>query len=75
MSVKISKLDSLCKSFCYKSLVCINLLNNKDIKMSSFKSSRNIQKKADGLDRSILRNEFSSVALNEMTMKANKSVL
>ena len=45
---------------------------NKNIKMSSFKSSENIQKKEDGPDRSVLDNRSSSVTLNELAMKARK---
>ena len=43
--------------------------------MSSFKSSENIQKKEDGPDISISDNQSSSVTLNELAMKARKSVL
>ena len=43
---------------------------NKNIIMKSFKSSRNIQKKECGPDRSISDNQFSSVTLNELTVKA-----
>ena len=46
--------------------------NNRNIKMSSFKSSENIQKKEGGPDRSVSDNQFSSVTLNELTMKARK---
>ena len=38
--------------------------------MSSFKSSRNIQKKKCGLDRSVSDNQSSSVTLNELAEKA-----
>ena len=48
------------------------LLSNKNIKMSSFKSSENIQKKEDGPDRSVSDNQSSSVTLNELAMKARK---
>ena len=41
--------------------------------MSSFKSSENIQKKEGGPDRSVSDNQFSSVTLNELAMKARKS--
>ena len=41
--------------------------------MSSFKSSENIQKKEDGLDRSVSDNQSSSVTLNELVMEARKS--
>ena len=44
-----------------------NLLfeTNKDIKIRSFKSSRNIQRKEGRPDRSVSNNHFSSVILNE----------
>ena len=45
---------------------------NKNIKMSSFKSSENIQKKEDGPDRSVSDNQSSSVTLNELAMEARK---
>ena len=38
--------------------------------MSSFKSSRNIQKKEYGRDKSVSDDQFSSVTLNEMAEKA-----
>ena len=44
----------------------------KNIKMSSFKSSENFQKKEDGPDRSVSDNQSSSVTLNEQAMKARK---
>ena len=47
-------------------------LVNKNIKMSSFKSSENIQKKEGGPDRSVSDNQSSSVTLNELGMKARK---
>ena len=50
----------------------MNFIFNKNIKMSSFKSSENIQKKEDGPDRSVSDNQSSSVALNELAMKARK---
>ena len=43
---------------------------NKNITMSSFKSSRNIQKKECGPDRSVSDNQSSSVTLNELAEKA-----
>ena len=46
--------------------------SNKNIKMSSFKSSENIQKKEGGSDRSVSDNQSSSVTLNERAMKARK---
>ena len=42
---------------------------NKNIKVSSFKSSENIQKKEGGPDRSVSDNQSSSVTLNELVMK------
>ena len=45
---------------------------NEKIKISSFKSSENIQKKEGGPDRSVLDNQSSSVTLNELAMKARK---
>ena len=43
---------------------------NKNIIRSSFKSSRNIQKKECGPDRSISDNQSSSVTLNKLAVKA-----
>ena len=48
---------------------------NKNIKMGFFKSSRNIQKKEDGSDRSVSDNQSSSVTLNELTMKTRKNTV
>ena len=45
---------------------------NKNIKMSSFKSSENIKKKEGGPDISVSDNQSSSVTLNELAMKARK---
>ena len=47
---------------------------NKNIKMSSFKSSENIQKKEGGSGRSV-SDQSSSVTLNELPMKARKSTV
>ena len=47
---------------------------NKNIKMSSFKSSENIQKKEGGSGRSVLDNQ-SSMSLNELPMKARKDTV
>ena len=41
--------------------------------MSSFKSSENIQNKECGPDRSVSDNQYSSVTLNKLAMKARKS--
>ena len=57
----------------------INLLTqiaysvNKNIKMSSFKSSESIQKKEGGPDRSVSDKQSSSVTLNDLAMKARKN--
>ena len=48
---------------------------NKNIKMSSFKSSEIIQKKEGGPDRSVSDNQSSSVTLNELAMKARKNTV
>ena len=45
---------------------------NKNIKMSSFKSSENIQNKEGGPDRSVSDNQSSSVTLKGLAMKARK---
>ena len=42
-------------------------------KNSSFYSSENIQKKECGPDRCVSDNQFSSVTLNKLAMKARKS--
>ena len=47
----------------------------KNIKLSYFKSSENIQKKEGGPDRSVSDNQSSSAALNELAMKARKILL
>ena len=43
---------------------------NKTIKNSSFKISENIQKKEGGPDIYVSDNQFSSVTLNKLAMKA-----
>ena len=43
---------------------------NNNIKMSSLKSSENIQNKEDGPDTSVSDNQSSSATLNELAMKA-----
>ena len=48
---------------------------NKNIKMSSFKGSENIQKKEGRPDRSVSDNQSSSVILNELVMKAGKDTV
>ena len=44
----------------------------KNIKMSSFKSSKNIKKKEGGPDRSVSDNQSSSATLNKLAIKARK---
>ena len=51
-------------------LILTYLTSIKNIKVSSFKSSENIQKKEGGPDRSVSDNQSSSVTLNELAMKA-----
>ena len=51
-------------------LPLILAISIKNIIMSSFKSSRNIQKKECGPDRSVSDNQSSSVTLNEQAVKA-----
>ena len=46
----------------------------KNIKLSSFKNSENIQKKEGGPDSIVSNNQFSSVTLNELAMNARKRV-
>ena len=50
-------------------------VSNKNIKMSSFKSSENIQKKEGGPDRSVSDNQSSSVTMNELAMKARRDTV
>ena len=52
---------------------CIKVDEN--IKMSSFKSSENIQKKEGEPDRFVSDNQSSSVTLNELAMKARKDTV
>ena len=54
---------------------CSFVRPNKNIKMSSFKSSENIQKKEGGPDTSVSDNQSSSVTLNELAMKARKDTV
>ena len=49
----------------------VTTINN--VKMSSFKSSENVQKKEGGQDRSVSDNQSSSVTLNELAMKARNT--
>ena len=48
---------------------------NKNKKMSSFKSSENIQKEKGGPDKSVSNNQSSSVTLNELAIKAKKDTV
>ena len=50
----------------------ILVTKNKNTKMSSFKSSENIQKKEGGPDRSVSDNQSSSVTLKELATKVRK---
>ena len=43
------------------------------MKMSSFNSSENIQKKESGPDRSVSNQKFSSVTLDVLAMKARQA--
>ena len=45
---------------------------NRNRKLSSLKSSENIQKKEGGPDSTVSNNQFSSVTLNELAMNARK---
>ena len=54
----------------YKHQHCEPELRNKNIIMSFFKSSRDIQKKEHGPDRSVSNNQSSLVTLNELAEKA-----
>ena len=48
------------------------VITNKNIKMSSFKSSENIQKKEGRPDRFVSDNQSSSETLNELAIEARK---
>ena len=48
---------------------------NRNIKMSSFKSSEIVQRKEGGPDRSVSDNQSSSVTLIELAMKARKNAV
>ena len=58
-------------NFCY-TVVQRMVRINKNTKMSSIKSSENIQKKEGGPDRSVSDIQSSSVSLNKLAMKARK---
>ena len=51
------------------------MTTNKNIKMSPFKSSENIQKKEGGPDRSVSDDKSSSVTLNELTNESQKNTV
>ena len=51
------------------------IATKKYVKMSSFKSSENIQKKAGGPDRSVSDNQSSSGTLNELAIEAKTKIL
>ena len=59
-------------NFCFTDVQRIVRIN-KNTKMSSFKSSENIQKKEGGPDRSVSDIQSSSVTLNKLAMKAKKT--
>ena len=54
-------------------IIVPNMINNKNTKMSTFRSSENIQKKDGGPDRSVSDIQSSSVTLNKLAMKARKT--
>ena len=45
---------------------------NKNVNLSSFKSSENIQKKEGGPDSTVSNSQYSSVTLNELAMNAKR---
>ena len=51
------------------------VITNRNIKMSSFKSSEIVQRKEGGPDRSVSDNQSSSVTLIELAMKARKNAV
>ena len=53
----------------------VTKLANKNIKMSSPKSSESIQMKEGGPDRSVSDNQSPSVTLNKLAMKARKDTV
>ena len=55
--------------------ICFDNTKNKNIKISSFKSSENIQKKEGGPDRSVSDNQSSSVTLNELANESQKNTV
>ena len=45
--------------------LCFTRVSNKNIKVNSFKSSENVQKKDGGPDRHVPNNKFSLMTLND----------
>ena len=52
--------------------IILDVMINKNIKLSSFKSSENIQKTEGRPDSTVLNNQFSSVTLNTLAMNARE---
>ena len=73
--------SSIYEDFCSHDLGIYGFLqvfassSNENIKMSSFKSSGDIQKKESRSDRSVSNNQFSSVTLKEQAIKARETIL
>ena len=65
----------MCKTSIFTITIHVYRIATKNIKMSSFKSSENIQKKAGGPDRSVSDNQSSSVTLNELAIKVKTKIL
>ena len=51
------------------------VITNRNIKMCTFMSSENSQKREGGSDRSVSDNQSSSVALNELAIEARKETV
>ena len=49
--------------------------SNENIKVISFKSSEDFQKKEGGSDRPVSNNKISSVTLNELATKTRECIL
>ena len=73
--------SSILEDFCSRALGNYGFLqvfassSNENIKMSSFKSSGDIQKKESRSDKSVSNNQFSSVTLKEQAIKARETIL
>ena len=65
-------MDKLSAANIFSDSTIVKKWTYKNIKMSSFKSSENIQKKEGGPDRSVSDIQSSSVTLNDLAMKARK---